>query len=67
MMKPNFQAMSKSELKQYVRQHRNDDEAFYTLMDKVKAEPNPVWYSVDDLDRLDEIIPELRNRTEPQA
>jgi hypothetical protein len=67
MIKPDFNAMSKSELKQYIRLHRNDDEAFHALMDKVKANPNPVWYSLDDLDRLEEIIPELRNRTGPHT
>jgi hypothetical protein len=61
-MKPDFQAMTKSDLKKYVIQHRTDDQAFYALMDKVNAEPNPVWYTVDDLDRLAEIIPELRDR-----
>jgi hypothetical protein len=61
-MKPNFQTMTKSELKQYLLQHRNDDEAFHALMDKVNAEPNPVWYSIEDIDRLGEIIPQLRDQ-----
>jgi hypothetical protein len=65
-MKPDFQAMTKSELKKYVIQHRTDDDAFHALMDKVNAEPNPVWYTIDDLDRLAEIIPELRDRQAPE-
>jgi hypothetical protein len=61
-MKPDFQAMTKSELKKYLLQHRHDDEAFWALMDKAHADPEPVWYSIEDADRLAEILPELRNR-----
>jgi hypothetical protein len=61
-MKPDFHAMTKSELKQYLLQHRNDEEAFHALMDKAHAEPAPVWYSIEDADRLAEILPELRDR-----
>jgi hypothetical protein len=61
-MEPKFQAMTKSELKKYLLQHRHDDEAFPALMDKAHADPEPVWYSIEDADRLAEILPELRNR-----
>ncbi len=56
MTTPNFDQMSKSELKAYLIKHANDTEAFYALMDKVKAEPNPVFYSLEDVERLEELI-----------
>jgi hypothetical protein len=33
-MKPDFKTMQISDLRAYVLQHRDDDEAFYTLMDR---------------------------------
>jgi len=39
MTKPNFTAMSKEQLKAYVLEHREDDEAFYALTDKLKEQP----------------------------
>lgn len=38
MSKPNFKAMSLKELYSYVITHREDDEAFYTYVDKLHAE-----------------------------
>ena len=37
-MKPDFNSMSKAELKAYVLAYRNDNEAFYTLVDCYKAD-----------------------------
>jgi hypothetical protein len=37
-MKPDFEKMSKAELKAYVLAHKNDNEAFYQLVDRWKAE-----------------------------
>jgi hypothetical protein len=36
-MKPNFQEISLDELRNYVLQHREDAEAFHTLIDRRKA------------------------------
>ena len=66
MTTPNFDQMSKSELKAYLITHVNDTQAFYALMDKVKAEPNPVYYSLEDIDRLEELI-EARRQSEGDA
>lgn len=45
-MKPDFQNMSMKELRAYVLEHREEDEAFYALIDRRKAaNPNPVLYS----------------------
>ncbi|MDZ7993600.1 MAG: DUF6887 family protein [Nostoc sp. EfeVER01] len=39
MTKANFQAMTKQELRAYVLEHRDDQEAFYALTDKLREEP----------------------------
>ena len=43
-MKPNFTTMNTSELRTYVLEHRDDQEAFYTLMDRLNASPPTVSY-----------------------
>ena len=44
-MKPDFDTMSKTELKAYVLAHRNDDEAFYKYADRLKAaSQNQIWH-----------------------
>jgi len=37
-MKPDFDTMSKSELRSYVLANRDDDEAFYKLVDRLNAD-----------------------------
>ncbi|OUL36592.1 hypothetical protein BV372_06400 [Nostoc sp. T09] len=64
MTKPNFVKMSKSELKRYLLEHRNDTEAFYALMDKINAEPNQKFYTVDEADILQELIEAKRDTKE---
>jgi hypothetical protein len=39
MNKPNFATMSTAELRAYVLEHREDEEAFHLLMDQVSALP----------------------------
>ncbi|MEH2057728.1 MAG: hypothetical protein V7K97_16520 [Nostoc sp.] len=39
MSKANFQAMTKQELRAYVLEHRDEQEAFYALTDKLREEP----------------------------
>jgi hypothetical protein len=43
-MKLNFTAMSISELRTYVLEHRDDQEAFYALMDRLSANPPTATY-----------------------
>jgi hypothetical protein len=42
MTKPNFAEMTYSELHAYVSKHRNDDEAFYALVDRVHTQGTKV-------------------------
>lgn len=39
-MKPDFDVMSIAELRTYLLSHRNDDEAFYKLADRLEASSN---------------------------
>ncbi len=62
MNKPNFAAMSKIELKRYLLEHRNDTDAFHALMDKISAEPNPKFYTIDEIGELKKLIEAKRTR-----
>lgn len=44
-MKPNFEAMTREELKAYVLTHREDDEALAVLINR--RDPNSPKYSYD--------------------
>jgi hypothetical protein len=59
-MKPNFQAMTIQELKAYLVEHRNDTEAFHTLMDKIKTGTNLDFYSIADANRFPELLEQSR-------
>jgi hypothetical protein len=60
MSKPNFKAMSLKELHAYVINHREDDKAFYTYVDKLHAEATwiemPPLESAEDLENYPEFI-----------
>ncbi|MFB2879096.1 DUF6887 family protein [Floridanema aerugineum] len=66
MNQPNFQNMSKKELLSYYVKHRNEDEAFYALMDKIYAEPpgeiHPAPQSIDDLKNFPELLERKRQQ-----
>lgn len=61
-MKPKFEAMTIQELKVYLLEHRSDTEAFYALMDKIKAGSNLNFYSVTDVSRFPELLEQARKR-----
>ncbi|RCJ42291.1 hypothetical protein A6770_08085 [Nostoc minutum NIES-26] len=62
-MKPNFNEMSLKELRVYVLAHPDDNEAFYTYMDKSKTERTwitmPPLNSMDDFDNYPEFIEKI--------
>jgi hypothetical protein len=64
MSEKNFAQMSRKELLAYIRNNPNDDDAFYTLMDKVNAEPPgeiyPAPKSIDDLKNFGELLEKHR-------
>ena len=48
--KPDFQAMSTPELRAYVLKHREDNEAFYALSDRIKEQGKPLI--IEDLPEI---------------
>jgi len=63
-MKPNFNAMTRKELRAYVLEHRDDAEAISVIVEKIKADPNTHWYEPEDTDRFPEIYAEHQKRRE---
>jgi hypothetical protein len=55
-MKPDFNAMTKAELRAYVLAHRQDQEAFQALADRIYANPNPQWYKPEDIEKFADIL-----------
>ena len=43
-MKPNFETMTRQQLKSYVLSHRDDKEAFDLLMSRRSPDAEAVWY-----------------------
>lgn len=43
-MKPDFATMNTSDLRTYVLKNRDDQSAFYTLMDRLNTKPSSVTY-----------------------
>lgn len=66
-MKPDFDTMSKAELRAYFIAHRDDQEAFYKLVDRLKADSkNQVRHlfpkTLEDVAKVQELIQEkIRN------
>lgn len=48
VMKPEFDKMSRSELKTYVLKHRNDMEALRALMSRRSPDDRATWYKFPD-------------------
>jgi hypothetical protein len=61
-MKPDFNVMTKSELRAYVLEHREDAEAFEALADRIYANPNPQWYQPEDTEKIVELIQTSKQR-----
>lgn len=53
-MKPNFDAMTKEELRAYVFENREDDDALAALIQR--QDPNAVKYTTNDLEEIKEIL-----------
>lgn len=66
-MKPNFQAMSLSELRAYVLEHREDEAAFHALVDRYKTDyPDRVSYPApktpEDFQEINRVVRERLGR-----
>jgi hypothetical protein len=64
MSKPDFKIMSWKDLHAYVLAHRDDQDAFYTYVDKLHAEATWIemapLQSVEDLENYPEFLERLR-------
>jgi hypothetical protein len=65
-MKPDFNVMTKSELRAYVLEHRDDTEAFEALADRIYANPNPQWYQPEETEKIVDLLQasKLKNITD---
>jgi hypothetical protein len=61
-MKPDFNVMTKTELRAYVLEHREDTEAFEALADRIYANPNPQWYQPEDTEQIVALIQDSKQR-----
>lgn len=65
-MTPNFQIMSRQELRQYILKHREDEQAFYAYMDRLNQEPNkpvfPAPKSIEDLSNFAQLLEQYGNQ-----
>jgi hypothetical protein len=61
-MKPDFNVMTKAELRAYVLEHREDAEAFEALADRIYANPNPQWYQPEDTEQIVALIQDSKQR-----
>lgn len=61
MSKLNFQTMDQAELRAYVLSHREDNEAFYVLADRLRARPGRK-ISPEEIEHLPEILEEIRQK-----
>ncbi|MEH2413737.1 DUF6887 family protein [Nostoc sp.] len=62
MTKPNFQQMPLEQLRAYILEHRNDDEAFHIYIDRRRAQfPNQMPMTIEEAEA------ELQRRFGQQA
>ena len=57
-MKPNFQTLTIKELKQYILEHREEQEAFRIFMDRIEQQPPSQLYDAMDFERFSELLKE---------
>ncbi len=62
--KDNYSTMSDLELKRYMLEHRNDQEAFHAYMDRVYARPQQTVVEPDDTDWEAKVLADIREQIE---
>ncbi|MBW4579994.1 MAG: hypothetical protein KME42_10535 [Tildeniella nuda ZEHNDER 1965/U140] len=70
MSQPDFQAMNRKELLSYFFEHRDDQDAFYALMDKLATEPAlatmPPSNGRDETEELRKILDDIRKKRQQE-
>lgn len=69
MSQPNFEAMSRKELRAYILEHRDDEYAFRVYLDRITAEATdsvvyPAPQSIDDLNHFPQLLEKHRKERE---
>ncbi len=69
MSKPNFDTMSKAELRAYVIAHQDDQEAFYALVDSLTANQSAVKYpaSMTPQDIQKAVLEQIQKRNDEDS
>ncbi|MCC5629842.1 hypothetical protein LC613_18055 [Nostoc sphaeroides CHAB 2801] len=70
MSKPDFMTMPRVQLRQYIFEHREDDQAFQTYLDRFTSEDAvifPAPQSIDDLKNFPELHQQNLERLRKQA
>lgn len=69
MTQPNFQLMDQKELRKYVLEHREDQDAFHAYVDKLHLEGHwiemPPMQSEQDLENYPDFLDHLRRSSQP--
>jgi hypothetical protein len=68
--KPDFTTMSRAELRQYILDNREDDEAFQTYLDRFTSEDAAIFpapQSIEDLENFPELHQQNLERLRKQA
>ncbi len=55
-MKNDFQTMTIKQLKKYILEHREDQEAFTIFMDKIEAESSNKIYNANDIEQFSDLL-----------
>jgi hypothetical protein len=63
MTKPNFDQMTRQELRAYVLQHRDDEEAFHALCDRIYATPG---IKIDSMEQLEQLLKQRTQNEQPE-
>lgn len=70
MSKPDFTTMPRAELRQYILDHREDDEAFQTYLDRFTSEDAVIFsapQSIEDLENFPQLHQQNLERLRKQA
>jgi hypothetical protein len=70
MSKPDFTTMPRAELRQYILDHREDDEALQTYLDRFTSEEAvifPAPQSIDDLENFPQLHQQNLEKLRKQA
>lgn len=65
MSKPDFISMSRTELRKFILEHREDEEAFQVYIDRFKSESSEIFPAPQTIDDLSN-FPELQRLRQQQ-